>query len=124
VFGAMFRLTKNVLVLWPFYTPMGGFYTTFKDGLVLPFEATYGFVVVLMLMGLAIAAGSMMLRREKALSAALVAECEHRGTVRQILEEAPVLRVAPPQVVRDRGEYVGAMVDLVKSSARPSASSG
>lgn len=70
VFGAMFRLTKNVLVLWPFYTPMGGFYTTFKDGLVLPFEATYGFVVVLMLMGVAIAAGSMMLRRKKTLSVA------------------------------------------------------
>lgn len=55
VFGAMFRLTRSILVLWPFYTPMGGFYTTFKDGLVLPFEATYGFALVLGLMGATIA---------------------------------------------------------------------
>jgi membrane protease YdiL (CAAX protease family) len=68
VFGAMFRLTRNVLVLWPLYTPMGGFYTTFKDGLVLPFEATYGFVVVLALMGAAVAAGSIVQRRQEALS--------------------------------------------------------
>jgi uncharacterized protein len=64
VFGAMFRLTKNIFVLWPFYTPMGGFYTTFKDGLVLPFEASYGFALVLALMGGAVFAGAWLRRAE------------------------------------------------------------
>ncbi|MGD1996273.1 MAG: CPBP family intramembrane metalloprotease [Anaerolineae bacterium] len=52
VFAAVFRLTKNVLVLWPFYTPIGGLYTNLEDGLTLPFEATYGFVITI---GLAVA---------------------------------------------------------------------
>lgn len=50
VFGAMFRLTRNVFVLWPFYTPVGGFYANVQGGLALPFEATYGFVIVVALM--------------------------------------------------------------------------
>lgn len=50
VFGAFFRLTKSIFVLWPFYTPIGGLYTNLKDGLVLPFEATYGFILTLGLM--------------------------------------------------------------------------
>lgn len=51
VFGAVFRLTRNVFVLWPFYTPVGGFYSNLKNGLTLPFEATYGFVIVIAIMG-------------------------------------------------------------------------
>lgn len=39
-FGAMFRLTRNILVLWPFYTPVGSFYSNVKSGLALPFEAS------------------------------------------------------------------------------------
>ena len=46
-FGAMFRLTKNIFVLWPFYTPVGGLFATLNDGLVMPFEATYGFLLTL-----------------------------------------------------------------------------
>lgn len=49
-FGAMFRLTKNVAALWPFYTPVGSLYTNLIEGRVLPFEATYGFVLTLGLM--------------------------------------------------------------------------
>jgi uncharacterized protein len=49
-FGAMFRLTRNIFVLWPFYTPVGSFYSNVKGGLALPFEATYGFVLVAALM--------------------------------------------------------------------------
>ena len=49
-FGAFFRLTKNIFVLWPFYTPMGSLYTNVSEGLSLPFEATYGFVLTLVLM--------------------------------------------------------------------------
>jgi uncharacterized protein len=50
VFGGMFRLTKNIAVLWPFYTPVGGLFENLNSGLKMPFEATYGFVIVLALM--------------------------------------------------------------------------
>jgi membrane protease YdiL (CAAX protease family) len=50
VFGAFFRLTKNVFVLWPFYTPVGSLYTNLKEGLTLPFEATYGFLLTIGIM--------------------------------------------------------------------------
>jgi len=49
-FGAVFRLTRSVFVLWPFYTPMGGLYTNLREGLTMPFEATYGFLLTLGLM--------------------------------------------------------------------------
>ena len=49
-FGAMFRLTKSILVLWPLYTPVGGLFTNLRDGLSMPFEATYGFVLTMALM--------------------------------------------------------------------------
>lgn len=62
-FGAMFRLTRNVFVLWPFYTPVGSFYSNIRSGLELPFEATYGFVLVLALMAAAIATGALLRRR-------------------------------------------------------------
>jgi len=44
-------------VLWPFYTPVGGLYNSLTDGLSMPFEATYGFVLVLGLMAAIIVAG-------------------------------------------------------------------
>lgn len=50
VFAAVFRLTKNVIALWPFYTPIGGLYTNLREGLTMPFEATYGFLLTLGLM--------------------------------------------------------------------------
>lgn len=49
-FALAFRLTKNILVLWPFYTWIGGMYSNIEDGLIMPFEATYGFVIILGLM--------------------------------------------------------------------------
>lgn len=68
-FGAMFRLTRSVVVCWPFYTPVGGLFTTLTDGLVIPFEATYGFVLTLVMMAAAIAAaaglGSRQVRRSE-----------------------------------------------------------
>jgi hypothetical protein len=62
-FGAFFRLTKNVFVLWPFYTPVGGLYNSLTDGLSMPFEATYGFVLVLGLMAAIIVAGVKLSRQ-------------------------------------------------------------
>ena len=49
-FGAFFRLTKSIFVLWPFYTPVGGLYTNLSEGLTMPFEATYGFLLTLVIM--------------------------------------------------------------------------
>jgi hypothetical protein len=63
-FGAMFRLTRNILVLWPFYTPVGGLFTTLNDGLTMPFEATYGFLLTLGLMvGIIILANALHKRK-------------------------------------------------------------
>ncbi len=56
VFGAAFRLTRNILVLWPFYTPMGGLYTYLSDGLTLPLAATIGFAITMVLMAVLIVA--------------------------------------------------------------------
>jgi hypothetical protein len=50
MFGAFFRLTKNIFVLWPFYTPIGSLYTNLTEGLSLPFDATYGFLLTMGLM--------------------------------------------------------------------------
>jgi membrane protease YdiL (CAAX protease family) len=49
-FGAFFRLTKSVFVLWPLYTPVGSIFTNMSEGLTLPFDATYGFLLTLGLM--------------------------------------------------------------------------
>ena len=64
VFAAVFRLTKNVAVLWPFYTPIGGLYTNLTEGLTMPFEATYGFVLTLGLMPAIIVTG-VLVRRQR-----------------------------------------------------------
>jgi len=50
IYAVVFRLTKNLLIIWPFLTPMGGLFNNIKEGLTLPFEATYGFILVLGLM--------------------------------------------------------------------------
>jgi membrane protease YdiL (CAAX protease family) len=46
-FAITFRVTKNILVLWPFYTWIGGLYTNISEGLTIPFEASYGFINIL-----------------------------------------------------------------------------
>jgi membrane protease YdiL (CAAX protease family) len=63
VFAVVFRLTKNVAVLWPFYTPLGGLYSNLSDGLILPFEATYGFVLTLGLMVAVIVVAARLLTK-------------------------------------------------------------
>jgi uncharacterized protein len=61
-FGAMFRLTRSIFVLWPFYTPVGGLFTTIGDGLSMPFEATYGFLITIAMMVTLIVAAGLMRR--------------------------------------------------------------
>ncbi len=62
VFGTVFRLTKNVFVLWPLFTPIGGLYTNLSEGLVLPFEATYGFILTMAMMFAVIVAAKIQIR--------------------------------------------------------------
>jgi hypothetical protein len=66
VFAAFYRLTKNVAVLWPLYTPIGGLYTNLSEGLTMPFEATYGFLLTLGLMAGAIALAAVLQGKEAA----------------------------------------------------------
>ncbi len=50
MFAVVFRLTKNIFILWPFFQPMGQLITLLKDGLTLPLAASLGFVEALALM--------------------------------------------------------------------------
>lgn len=69
-FGAMFRLTKNVMVLWPFYTPVGGLFTNLTEGLTMPFEATYGFILTIALMAVIVFVAGRLSTKHEALEAA------------------------------------------------------
>jgi membrane protease YdiL (CAAX protease family) len=60
IFGAAFRLTRNILLLWPFYTPMGGLYTYINDGLTMPLPAALGFAITIALMAALIVAASRL----------------------------------------------------------------
>ena len=50
LFAVVFRLTKNIFILWPIFQPMGQLVTLIKDGLNLPFLASLGFFEVLIVM--------------------------------------------------------------------------
>jgi hypothetical protein len=50
MFAVVFRLTKNVFILWPVFQPMGQLITLIRDKLTLPLLASLGFIEVLILM--------------------------------------------------------------------------
>jgi len=50
MFAVVFRLTKNVFILYPIFQPMGQLVTLIKDGLKLPLLASLGFIEVLIVM--------------------------------------------------------------------------
>jgi uncharacterized protein len=50
MFAVVFRLTKNIFILWPIFQPMGQLVTLIKDGLSLPLLASLGFFEVLIVM--------------------------------------------------------------------------
>jgi uncharacterized protein len=54
MYAVIFRLTKNVFILWPLLQPMGQLVTLVRDGLSLPVLAALGFLDVLGLMVLLI----------------------------------------------------------------------
>ena len=47
MYAIVFRLTKNIFILWPLFQPMGQLVTLIKDGLELPLLASLGFIEVL-----------------------------------------------------------------------------
>ena len=55
VLAIIFRITRNILILWPFFISMVGLFYELEWGFRLPFEYTYGFIGVLALMWLFIA---------------------------------------------------------------------
>jgi hypothetical protein len=50
LYGAVFRVTKSVFILWPLLQPMGQLTTLIRDGLTLPPIAVVGFIEVLIVM--------------------------------------------------------------------------
>jgi membrane protease YdiL (CAAX protease family) len=50
MFAVIFRLTRNVFILWPVFQPMGQLVTLIKDKLALPPAASAGFFEVLAIM--------------------------------------------------------------------------
>lgn len=50
LFAVIFRLTKNILILWPLFQPMGQLVTLIRDQLTLPTLAALGFIDVLVVM--------------------------------------------------------------------------
>jgi membrane protease YdiL (CAAX protease family) len=55
VYAASFRLTSNILVLWPLLTPLGAFFNNLQAGdIQLPWEAILGFADVAVVMGVVI----------------------------------------------------------------------
>lgn len=55
VYAVVFAVARNILVLWPLLTPVGGFFATVKAGdITLPMEAILGFGDVFGLMLLAV----------------------------------------------------------------------
>lgn len=51
MYAVVFRLTKSLFILWPFFQPMGQLITLIRDGLSLPALASLGFLEVLAVMG-------------------------------------------------------------------------
>jgi hypothetical protein len=54
-FALAFRTKKSVLVLWPFYTWVGGLHNNVSEGLTMDFGAVYGFTIVLALILVSVA---------------------------------------------------------------------
>ena len=50
MYGIIFRFTKNIFILWPFFQPMGQLFTLTQEGLQLPLLSALGFLEVLIAM--------------------------------------------------------------------------
>ena len=66
VYAVVYRLTRNILILWPLLTPIGAFYNNLQAGdIVLPWEAILGFADVAALIALAVWLARRRIRRSQ-----------------------------------------------------------
>jgi membrane protease YdiL (CAAX protease family) len=55
LYAVIYRLTTNILILWPLLTPLGAFFNNLQaDDIELPWESIFGFVDVAIVMAVAI----------------------------------------------------------------------
>lgn len=73
VYGAVFRITKSVWILWPLLQPLGQLTTLIKDGLFLPPIATLGFAEALIAMVAVLVVAWRYAKKREAKAAAPVA---------------------------------------------------
>lgn len=73
VYAVVFRLTKNIFILWPILQPMGQLTTLLNDGLPLPPLATVGFLEALLVMIAIVVFVPRLYRRRKGSGATLKA---------------------------------------------------
>lgn len=66
VYAVVYRLTRNILILWPLLTPIGALYNNLQAGdIVLPWEAILGFADVAALIAVAVWLAHRRLRRSQ-----------------------------------------------------------
>ena len=66
VYAVAYRLTTNVLVIWPLLTPVGAFFNNLNSGdIVLPWASLIGFADVAVLMVAAIWLAQRRVRRTR-----------------------------------------------------------
>jgi uncharacterized protein len=70
LFALVFRITKNIFILWPIFQPMGQLVTLVKDGLTLALLAGLGFIEALILMLVLIWLAERYHRKQQAKNAA------------------------------------------------------
>ena len=68
LYGAAFRITRNVFILWPLFQPIGQLTTLIKDGLSLPPIAAVGFAEALVVMIVVLVVGWRHATRQTAAS--------------------------------------------------------
>ena len=49
LFALIFRITRNILILWPFYTTIYSFYLVVNQEYSIPFNSAYGFLIIIIL---------------------------------------------------------------------------
>lgn len=74
MFAVVFRLTRNIFILYPFFQPLGQLKTLVNDKLSLPLLASLGFVEAAALMVVLIVLAGRFSRKSKAKSAPLAGE--------------------------------------------------
>ncbi len=69
LYAVTFRLTKNILLLWPVFQPMGQLITLIRDRLALPPIAALGFIEALILMAVLVWLAARRQKKQTAVAA-------------------------------------------------------